>query len=152
MRLWKTAFASRQVEAVGAQGDEIARGIAGKLSRPLHVADLAHGVGRDRNCDVGEAQAAPALAAEHHARGASTGARVVATSMSTRRGAGDARLDRDQIALGPPGAGRKRQEPARGRRPAASQVADFGETTSAYSEDGALKPASALRTARSIQK
>ena len=57
-----------QVHAVGAGRYEITRGIAGRRSRPLHLADLAHRIGRNRNRDVGEGEADRALAAEHHPR------------------------------------------------------------------------------------
>ena len=57
-----------QVQAVGAGRYEIAPGIAGRRSRPLHLADLAHRIGRNRNRDVGEGEADRALAAEQHSR------------------------------------------------------------------------------------
>ena len=58
-----------EIEPIGAHRDEVARWIAGRRRWPLDLADLAHGVGRYRNGDVGEGKSRGALAAEHDAGG-----------------------------------------------------------------------------------
>ena len=66
--LGELPFYNEEIDpAVGAQGDEIVRGIAGNRRRPLHLADLSRFVGRNRDDDVGEGEAARALAVEHDA-------------------------------------------------------------------------------------
>jgi hypothetical protein len=50
-----------KIEPVCLHGHEICRGIAGRALRPLHVADLAHAVGRNKYNDIGEGQSASAL-------------------------------------------------------------------------------------------
>jgi hypothetical protein len=54
-----------RIHPVGADRDEVMRGIAGQAARPLHIANAARGVRRNGNRDIGEGQAAAALAREH---------------------------------------------------------------------------------------
>jgi hypothetical protein len=90
-----------EVEPVGAQGDEIMRGIAGDPGRPLHLANLTHGVGRDGDRHIGEAQADPPLAVEHDRR-RHTFVRAGGRHQHVDGARpGRARRDRDEIAARP---------------------------------------------------
>ena len=71
-----------QIQPIRAHGDEVTRGIAGLRRRPLNVADLAHGVGRDRDGNVGELESRPRSPLNMTPGGSATSIRVVATNMS----------------------------------------------------------------------
>ena len=108
---------------LGAQRDEILGGIAGPRTRPLHFADLALRIGRDRNVDVGEMQPERTLAAKHHA-GLDDGRARGRDQHVDMGGARRPRRNLDQVAFGTPAAARQqerqregRQKPARGSTP-----------------------------------
>src|SRR5271166_3961503 len=61
-------FRPGQIDAVGAQSDEVVFRIAGRPRRPLHFAASARRVGWHRHHDVGELEPSAARAAEHDAR------------------------------------------------------------------------------------
>jgi hypothetical protein len=72
-----------QIEAVGMQGDEIVRGIAGDRGRPLYLADFPDRIWRDRYGDVGESEPASTLPPNITPAGTESSERVVATNIST---------------------------------------------------------------------